>query len=33
MAADKMKSPDGRRAWLRLVPDKISSWDFRKLPG
>jgi hypothetical protein len=22
---------DGRHAWLRLVPDKISSWDFRKL--
>jgi hypothetical protein len=24
---------DGRHAWLRLVPDKISSWDFRKLPA
>ncbi|WP_345378734.1 pyridoxamine 5'-phosphate oxidase family protein [Pseudonocardia yuanmonensis] len=24
---------DGRHAWLRLVPEKISSWDFRKLPG
>ena len=24
---------DGRHAWLRLVPDKVSSWDFRKLPG
>ena len=23
---------DGRHAWLRLVPDKITSWDFRKLP-
>ncbi len=22
---------DGRHAWLRLVPDKIVSWDFRKL--
>jgi len=22
---------DGRHAWLRLVPGKISSWDFRKL--
>ena len=22
---------DGRHAWLRLVPDKITSWDFRKL--
>jgi nitroimidazol reductase NimA-like FMN-containing flavoprotein (pyridoxamine 5'-phosphate oxidase superfamily) len=23
-------TPDGRHAWLRLVPDKIVSWDFRK---
>jgi Pyridoxamine 5'-phosphate oxidase len=23
--------PDGRHAWLRLVPEKIVSWDFRKL--
>lgn len=23
--------PDGRHAWLRVVPDKIVSWDFRKL--
>ncbi len=23
--------PDGRHAWLRLVPDKIVSWDFRKV--
>ncbi|MBC7269604.1 MAG: pyridoxamine 5'-phosphate oxidase family protein [Streptomyces sp.] len=22
---------DGRHAWLRLTPDAISSWDFRKL--
>jgi hypothetical protein len=22
---------DGRHAWLRLVPEKIASWDFRKL--
>jgi hypothetical protein len=22
---------DGRHGWLRLVPDKITSWDFRKL--
>jgi len=22
---------DGRHAWLRLVPEKITSWDFRKL--
>lgn len=24
---------DGRHGWLRLVPDKITSWDFRKLAG
>ena len=24
---------DGRHAWLRLVPDKVTSWDFRKLPA
>jgi len=24
---------DGRHAWLRLVPDKITSWDFRKIDG
>ena len=30
---DSMTNPDGRHAWLRLVPDKITSWDFRKLPG
>jgi hypothetical protein len=24
---------DGKHAWLRLVPDKIVSWDFRKLGG
>ena len=23
--------PDGTHAWVRLVPDKIVSWDFRKL--
>ncbi|MFI9151250.1 pyridoxamine 5'-phosphate oxidase family protein [Streptomyces sp. NPDC053367] len=22
---------DGRHAWLRLVPDAVRSWDFRKL--
>jgi hypothetical protein len=22
---------DGRHAWLRMVPEKITSWDFRKL--
>jgi len=24
--------PDGRHTWLRVTPDKITSWDFRKLP-
>jgi hypothetical protein len=24
---------DGRHAWLKLVPEKITSWDFRKLPA
>jgi hypothetical protein len=23
--------PDGRHGWLRLAPEKIVSWDFRKL--
>ena len=23
---------DGRHAWLRVTPRKITSWDFRKLP-
>ncbi len=23
--------PDGRHAWVRLVPEKIVSWDFTKL--
>jgi PPOX class probable F420-dependent enzyme len=23
--------PDGRHAWMRIVPDKVVSWDFRKL--
>ena len=22
---------DGRHAWLRVTPRKITSWDFRKL--
>jgi hypothetical protein len=22
---------DGRHAWLRLIPEKITSWDFRKM--
>lgn len=29
---DTPNKPDGRHAWLRLVPDKITSWDFRKIP-
>jgi Pyridoxamine 5'-phosphate oxidase len=24
-------APDGRHAWLRLTPDKLVSWDFRKV--
>ncbi|MGW1076969.1 pyridoxamine 5'-phosphate oxidase family protein [Streptomyces sp. NPDC002537] len=24
---------DGRHAWLRLAPEAVASWDFRKLPG
>ncbi|MET9508301.1 pyridoxamine 5'-phosphate oxidase family protein [Streptomyces flavidovirens] len=24
---------DGRHAWLRLTPDAVTSWDFRKLGG
>jgi len=23
--------PDGRHAWLRVVPEKLTSWDFRKI--
>lgn len=23
---------DGRHAWRRITPDKITSWDFRKIP-
>jgi PPOX class probable F420-dependent enzyme len=25
-------TPDGRHAWLRVDPEKIMSWDFRKIP-
>jgi PPOX class probable F420-dependent enzyme len=25
--------PDGRHAWLRVVPHKVVSWDFRKNPA
>jgi hypothetical protein len=24
---------DGRHAWLRLTPEKLVSWDFRKITG
>jgi hypothetical protein len=24
-------APDGRHAWLQVVPEKIVSWDFRKM--
>ncbi|MGW6458332.1 pyridoxamine 5'-phosphate oxidase family protein [Streptomyces sp. NPDC055078] len=24
---------DGRHAWLRMVPERIASWDFSKIPG
>ncbi|MFJ9471289.1 pyridoxamine 5'-phosphate oxidase family protein [Streptomyces caniferus] len=24
---------DGRHAWLRLTPESVASWDFRKIPG
>jgi Pyridoxamine 5'-phosphate oxidase len=30
---DGLVERDGRHAWLRLVPEKIVSWDFRKLPA
>jgi hypothetical protein len=26
-----IKMADGRHAWLRLAPEKLVSWDFRKL--
>jgi hypothetical protein len=26
-------APDGHHGWLRLTPDKLVSWDFRKLAG
>jgi hypothetical protein len=26
-----VKMSDGRHAWLRLAPEKLVSWDFRKL--
>jgi nitroimidazol reductase NimA-like FMN-containing flavoprotein (pyridoxamine 5'-phosphate oxidase superfamily) len=24
---------DGRHGWLKLIPDRVVSWDFAKLPG
>jgi hypothetical protein len=24
---------DGRHAWLRITPETVTSWDFRKLGG
>jgi Pyridoxamine 5'-phosphate oxidase len=29
--ADGTFHADGRHAWLRLIPEKIVSWDFRKV--
>ena len=26
-------TPDGRHAWLRVRPEKVTSWDFRKNPA
>ena len=26
-------TPDGRHGWLRVTPEKIVSWDFRKIPA
>ena len=26
-------TPDGRHAWVKVVPNKVSSWDFRKMTG
>jgi hypothetical protein len=30
LGRDEMRH-DGRHGWLRLVPGKITSWDFRKM--
>jgi Pyridoxamine 5'-phosphate oxidase len=32
-APDQKMYHDGRHAWLRVTPEKITSWDFRKLPA
>ncbi len=29
--ANGVVSDDGRHGWLRLTPEKITSWDFRKM--
>jgi len=31
--ADGQMRHDGRHAWLRITPQKIVSWDFRKMTG
>jgi hypothetical protein len=31
--SDGVFTHDGRHAWLRLVPAKTTSWDFRKIPA
>jgi Pyridoxamine 5'-phosphate oxidase len=30
---DQQLAHDGRHGWLKVVPGKITSWDFRKLPA
>ncbi len=30
-AGTDVYTPDGRHAWLRITPEKLVSWDFRKL--
>jgi hypothetical protein len=31
--ADGQMRHDGRHAWLCITPQKIVSWDFRKMTG
>ncbi len=33
LAAGENLVHDGRHAWLRITPRKITSWDFRKIPA
>lgn len=33
LGRDEPLPPDGRHAWLRITPRKVTSWDFRKLEG